>query len=329
MKRRRFIGGLGALCAVGSLKAQPAKVPRVGLLSPGTSKEPPSVQREPFESGLRELGWTPGINVQIDYRYAEGNASRLVELANDLVRSGVDVIVARAPAAIHAARKASAKIPVVMSFSTDDPIKEGLVKNLSRPGGNVTGLVAPVFELDGKRLEILKETLPRINRVAVLTNPEFDARQYPTRNAALQASARAVKVGVEFFEVTAADQLAAAFASMEQARVDALLVRADRLILDSHGRDIALMAANRRLPAMHPWRFFVEFGGFMCYGPSLSALHHRSANYVNRILRGASPGELAIEQPTKFDLVINLSAAKALNIEVPKAILFRADGIIQ
>jgi putative ABC transport system substrate-binding protein len=216
-----------------------------------------------------------------------------------------------------------------MSVSTDDPIAEGLVKNLSRPGGNVTGLVAPVFELDGKRLEILKEALPRVTRVAVLTNPEFDPRQYRARNAALQSSARAVKVSIDFVEVTAGEQLATAFTSMERTRVDALLVRADRLILDSHWRDIALMAAHHRLPAMHPWRFSVEFGGLMSYGPSLSALHHRSASYVNRILRGASAGELAIEQPTKLDLVINLSAAKALGVEIPKAILFRADGIIQ
>jgi putative ABC transport system substrate-binding protein len=330
MKRRAFLAGVGATLVAFSSKAQHSgKIPRVGLLSPGTSKEAPSVQREPFETGLRELGWMPGSKVQIDYRYAEGSPTRLSELAGDLVRSGVDIIVARAPAAIHAARNASATIPIVMSFSTDDPIAEGLVKNLSRPGGNVTGLVAPVFELDGKRLEILKEALPAIQRVAVLTNPNFDAKQYPKRNKALQSSARAVKVDIQFVEVTRPDEFPSAFASMARSGIDGLLVRADRYILDSHGRDIASMAAHYRLPAMHPWRFFVEFGGLMCYGPSLSALHHRSASYVNRILRGANPGDLALEQPSKFELIINLSAAKALGIEIPKAILFRADGIIE
>jgi putative ABC transport system substrate-binding protein len=330
MKRRAVIVGIAVLAtAAGRVVAQSGKIPRVGLLSPGTAKEPDSLQREPFERGLRELGWVPGSNVLIDYRYAEGTAARLKELAVELARAGVDVIVARSPVAIHAARQATATIPIVMSATTDDPVADGTVKNLSRPGGNVTGLVAPVFDLDGKRLELMKETFPRIGRVGVLTNPNFETSLFQARNAALHTSARSVKLQIETFEVTKPEEIAGAFAAMRRAQVDAVLIRADRYILDSNWREIAAMAAQHRLPAMHPWRFFVEAGGLMSYGPSLAAIHHRSATYVSRILRGAKPGELAVEQPSKYELVVNLKTAKAMGIEIPKGVLFRADELIQ
>lgn len=331
MKRREAIVGIAVLAASAgrAMAQQLGKAPRVGLLSPGTSKEPASLQREHFERGLRELGWVPGSSVILDYRYAEGSAERLTELAVDLVRSGVDVIVARSPVAIHAARKATSSIPIVMSATTDDPVADGLVENLSRPGKNVTGLVAPVFDLDGKRLEMLKEAFPRISRAAVLGNPNFEAGLYKTRNAALDASARSLKLQLEFFEITKPAEIAAAFTTMRRNQIDALLIRADRYILDSNWREMAAMAAQHRFPAIHPWRFFVEAGGLMSYGPSLAAIHHRSATYVSRILRGAKPGELAIEQPTKYELVLNLKTAKALGVEFPKAMLFRADELIQ
>ena len=330
MKRREAILGIALLAAVPQAPAQPArKVPRVGVLSPGTSKEAASVQREHFERGLRELGWVPGSTILVDYRFAEGNATRLAELAADFVRSGVDVIVARSPVAIHAARKASTTIPIVMSGGTDDPVADGLVKNLSRPGGNITGLVSPVFDLDGKRLELLKETLPTLTRVGVLSNPGTEAHLYEQRNAALQAGARSIKLQIQLLEVTRAEDLATALAAADQRRVEALLVRADRFVLDSHWGEIAEMAARHRLPAIGAFRFFVDRGGLMSYAPSLTALHYRSATYVDRILRGARPGDLAIEQPTKFELIVNLKAAKALGIEIPKAVLFRADEVIR
>lgn len=330
MKRREAILGIALLAAIPGATAQPArKVPRVGLLSPGTSKESPSVQREHFERGLSELGWIPGSTVLIDYRFAEGSAKRLAELAADLVRSGVDVIVARSPVAIHAARKATTSIPIVMSGGTDDPVADGLVKNLSRPGGNITGLVAPVYDLDGKRLELLKETFPKLTRVGVLSNPNSEPHLYERRNAALQANARSMKVQIQLLEVARPEDIATAFAAADQGRIDALLVRADRFVLDSRWGEIAAMAARYRLPAISAFRFFVDAGGLMSYAPSLTALHYRSAVYVSRILRGTPPGDLAIEQPTTFELIVNLKAAKMLGVEVPKTVLFRANEVIQ
>jgi len=330
VKRREAILAIAVLAAAPGATAQQArKIPRVGVLSPGTSKEAASVQREHFERGLRELGWIPGSTILVDYRFAEGSATRLAELAAEIARSGVDVIVARSPVAIHAARKATTTIPIVMSGGTDDPVADGLVKNLSRPGGNITGLVSPVFDLDGKRLELLKETLPKLARVGVLSNPKTEAQLYEQRNAVLQASARSIKLQIQLLEVTRAEDIATALATADQGRIEALLVRADRFVLDSRWSEIAAMAARHRLPAIGAFRFFVDGGGLMSYAPSLTALHYRSATYVNRILRGAQPGDLAIEQPTKFELIVNLKAAKALGIEIPTTVLFRADEVIQ
>lgn len=330
MKRRQAILGIVLLAAGASrTQAQQArKVPRVGVLHPGTSKEAASLQREPFERGLRELGWVPGSTVLIDYRYAEGNAARLSDLSVDLIRSGVDVIVARSPAAIRAVRLATATIPIVMSAGDEEHLTlEGLVKNLSRPGGNITGIA--VFDLDGKRLEMLKEAFPAASRVAILTNPSFDGDRYEARIAGLQAIARSLNLHIEMFEVTRSDRLAPALASIGQAKADALFVRGDPQVLDPRRAEIVAMAAKLRLPAMYWWRFFPEAGGLMSYGPSISAFHHRAATYVSRILKGANAGDLAIERPTKFDLVVNLKTAKALGVEISKTVLFRADEVIQ
>jgi putative ABC transport system substrate-binding protein len=328
--RRQFVlfSAVGALAPAFGLAQQAGQIPRVGVLHAGHSNEASSVQREPFERGLRELGWVPGSTVLIDYRYAEGNAARLVELAADLVRSDVRVIVARGNPAIHAARQASGTIPIVMSAG-EDPEGAGFAKNLSRPGTNITGVTNLIYELDGKRLEVLKEAFSHISRVAVLVNPNFDGAKYEERQVALQAAARRLNLQAQVFEVRSTNDLASALLAISNAHVDALLVRGDPQVLDPNRTQIVAIAAKKRLPAIYPWRFFVEVGGLMSYGASLQRHHYRAATYVSRILKGANPAELAIEQPSKFDLIVNLKTAKSLGMEIPKAVLFRADEIIQ
>jgi putative ABC transport system substrate-binding protein len=328
VKRRDALLGIAALSLAAGRAYSQAKIPRVGVLRPGSAKEAASVQREPFERGLRELGWTPGSNVLIDYRYAEGDSARLPQLAAELVRSRVDVIVAASVPAIRAARQAGPAVPIVMA-ATNDPIAEGLVQNLSRPGGNLTGIALLSFELDGKRLELLKDTIGTLSRLAVIANPTSEPRDYKDRMAELRASARSLKVNVEIFEVRRAEDIADVFATIERRGFDALMVRAEPRIMDPHRQQIVAMAAKLKLPAIYFFRFYVEAGGLMSYGESIPAFHQRSASYVSRILKGANAGELAIERPTKFELTVNLKAAKALGFEIPKAILFRADEVIQ
>jgi putative ABC transport system substrate-binding protein len=307
---------------------QAGKTPRVGVLSPGSSKEPISIQREPFERGLRELGWIPASSVLIDYRYGEGSSARIKEMATDLARSGVDVIVARGVPAIHAARQAAPGIPIVMSAG-EDPVAEGLVQNLSRPGGNITGLTVLAFDLDGKRLELLKESFPGIRRVAVITNPAFEPASFGNRIAALHASARSLNIDLEVFEVRRAAEIAGVSAAVRRGKFDALMIRPDPHVIDPHRKELVAIAEQLRLPAIYPWRFFVEAGGLMSYGTSIAAFHHRSATYVSRILKGAKPGDLAIEQPTTFELVVNVAAAKTQGLALPQALIFRADQLIQ
>ena len=327
--RALVVLAIGLLLTPASDAQQASKLPRVGVLHAGSSKEAVTIQREPFERGLRELGWMPGSNVLVDYRYAEGSAARLAELAVDLVRSRVDVTVARGESAIDAARQATTTIPIVMSARAGDPVADGLVKNLSRPGGNITGITTLVWDLDGKRLELLKEAFPWIRRVAVLANPNFHAGRYEQHVTALQGMARSLTLQLEVFEVTRPEEIAGVFAAIGRARVDALLVRGDPHVLDHNRREVAAMAAKHRLPAIYPWRFFAEAGGLMSYGTSLPGFHHRSATYVSRILRGANPGDLPIEQPTNFELVVNVAAAKAQGLTIPQSVLFRADQVIQ
>jgi putative tryptophan/tyrosine transport system substrate-binding protein len=326
--RRQFVfaGALGAAC--GAVLGQGRRVPRVGVLHVGSAKEPAAVQRQPFERGLSELGWVPGSTVIIDYRYAEGDRSKLGPLADELVRAGVDVIVARADAAIHAARKATSTIPIVMSAYIGDPAVDGVVKNPARPGGNVTG-IGNFLELDGKRLELLKDTFPHVRRIGVVSNPTLEGAKSAERMARLSEAAAALKLQVQVFEITRKEQIGDLFSAIGKARPDALLVRGDPEVLDPYRAEIAGHAAKLRIPAIYWWRFFVEAGGLMSYGNSIPGLHNRSATFVDRILKGAKASELPIEQPTKFELVVNLKTAKALGIEIPKAVTFRADHIIE
>jgi putative ABC transport system substrate-binding protein len=305
------------------LGAQPGRIPRVGILGAGSAGEPTSLQREPFERGLRELGWAPGSTIILEYRYAEGSAERLGELAAELVQLKVDVIVARSRVAIEAARRASPTVAIVMS-STADPVGEGLVKSLARPGGNITGIANLVQELEGKRLELLKEAIPGLTRVGILWHKSALAPR--TR---LADASRTLGLEVEAFGVHRVEDLPGAFSAMSRARMGAVLVRADTLLLEPNRARVTELAARHRLPAMYPWRFYVDAGGLMSYAHSIPAFHYRSASYVDRILRGARPGDLPIEQPTRFELVVNLKVAKALGLTIPPAFVQRADETVE
>ena len=308
--------------------SQSAKVFRVGVLRPGSAKEPAAAQREPFERGLRELGWTPGVNVLIDYRYGEGDPARLSYLAAELVDKSMDVIVATAAPAARAVRAKSATVPIVMA-ATADPVAEGLAVSLARPGKNITGIANFAFEMEGKRLELLKETFPRISHVALLANPTSGEPAYKERIEELRQGARRLGVEIEVFEATRREEVAGVLSAIERGRFNALMVRPDPRALDLERFEIAAAAARLRLPAIYAFRIYPEAGGLMSYGDSIPGFHHRSASYVSRILRGAKASDLAFERPTKFELVVNLKAAKALGVEFPNAVLFRADEIIQ
>ena len=329
--RRHFLGGLGALAlaAPAVAEAQPGgRTPHVAVLNPGSATEAPAVQREPFERGLRELGWLPGATVVIEYVYGDGSATQLATVTANLVRRGVDVIVARGPVAIRAAREATTTIPIVMS-SADDPIADGFVGTLARPGGNVTGIANIVSDLDGKRLDLLQEAIPGLARVAVLTNPTMRPARNRELIAGLRAAARARGLELQIFEVTRSDEIPAAFAAIARARVGALLVRADTQVLEPNRSMVTTMAIRHRLPAMYPWHFYAEVGGLMSYASSIPGFHHRSATYVDRILKGAKPGDLPVERPTTFELMINLKTAGLLGLTLPPSLLGRADEVIQ
>lgn len=300
-----------------------ANLSRVGILGPGSPREMLKVQRQPFEHGLRELGWKPGVNVLLEYRYGGESPTRLGELAAELVTLDVAVIVARGPVAIRAAMQATTAIPIVMA-TTADPEALGFVKSLARPGGNITGIANLTWELDGKRLELLKEMLPQLTRVAVLAN-QRNRNQFP----AIVSAAHSVGLEAHVFEVSRPEEIGGAFELISKARAGALLVATDIQVLEPSGARIVAMAARHRLPAMYPWGFYVDNGGLISYSTSLRELHRRSTMFVDRILKGANPADLPVEQPTKFELVINLETAKALGLTILPSLLARADHVIE
>jgi putative ABC transport system substrate-binding protein len=301
-------------------------VHRIGRLSAGQPLPESTTYEEAFRQGLRELGYIEGQNLVLEYRYAAGSAERLPDLAAELVQRQVDVLVAGGVPAIRAAQQATRTIPIVMAGVTD-PVGQGLVTSLARPGGNTTGVSLLNEDLPGKRLEILKETVPQSTRIAVLANPTWPA--YASRMHNLTVAARALGLHLHVVEVRRADEVAPAFAAMTQAGVDALLVIAEPALMDGLRRQIADLATTSRLPAMYEWRMYVDAGGFMAYGPSLPDVYRRAATYVDKILKGAPPADLPVEQPTKFELVINLKIAKALGLTVPPSLLLLADEVIQ
>jgi len=304
-------------------EAQRPIVPRVGVLSPG--KRPPDDafrQQERFEAGLRELGWTPGSNVVIDYHYADGNFDRLPALAAELVRIPVNVIVARG-LTIRAAQEATATIPIVMA-ADPDPVRSGFVASLARPGGSITGLSTLAPDLEAKQLELLRETLPLLARVGVLANANSPKTEETTR---LEAETRALHLALTESRINRAEQLAPAFAAMRQAGMGAVLFRYDLWFIDP--KEVAALVRQHRLPTMHNLRQFVEAGALVSYGVDFAYLHRRVATYVDKLLKGAKAADLPVEQPTKFELVINLKTAKALGLTIPQSLLQRADQVIQ
>jgi putative ABC transport system substrate-binding protein len=326
--RRTFLGTLagGLLAAPFPADAQPAgKASRIGYLA-GGSATASSRFPEAFRQGLRELGWVEGQNIVIEYRFAEGKFDRLPDLAAELVRLKVDVIVAApAPSAV-AAKNATTSVPIVMA-GVGFPVELGLIASLARPGGNITGVSFSVGpEIFGKGLDLLKEAVPKVQRVAVLSNPGNPGHAVAIRN--VNDAARALGVQLLLLEAPGPGELNSAFAAMLKERVVALLVVTDPVFI-AHRAQLADLAARNRRPAMYTIRDFVDAGGLMSYGPSLVAQYRRAAVFVDKILKGAKPADLPVEQPTTFELVINLKAAKALGLTIPQSLLGRADEVIQ
>jgi putative ABC transport system substrate-binding protein len=325
---------LSTLFAPLAAEAQQAgKVYRIGFLSPSSPSDPESLASPfgerglaAFRQGLRDLGYVEGQNIAIEYRWAEGRFERLPDLAAELVRLKVDVIVSVVTQATLAAKNATGTIPIVL-VAAGDPLGSGLVANLARPGGNVTGPSSMYGDLAGKQLELLKETVPKVSRVAVLWNPANAIWQAQMLRQT-EIAARALGLQVQLLEARGPDELEGAFAAITRERASALLVQVD-VIFALHARRIADLAAKRRVPAMYGSREHVEAGGLMSYAPNIPDLFRRAATYVDKILKGAKPADLPVEQPTKFELVINLKTAKALSLTIPQSLLQRADEIIQ
>jgi putative ABC transport system substrate-binding protein len=329
MKRRTFMAMLtgGLLAAPLTADAQQTgKVARIGYLGP-SSPSSSSSYVDAFRQGLRELGWVEGQNIVIEYRFAEGRLERLPDLAAELVRLKVDIIVASPTPGVAAAKNATETIPIVMLSGSADPVGLGFIASLARPGGNVTGLSYSVGpEIFSKGLELLKETVPKIRRVAILSNPASPVQPLIIRE--VNAAARSMGVQLQLLEARGPNEFDGAFAAMAKERVGALLVVADSIFL-LHRTRLADLAARSRLPAAYGVREHVEAGGLMSYGPSLRDVFRRGATYVDKILKGAKPGDLPVEQPTKFELVLNLKTAKALGLTIPDSLLRRADEVIQ
>jgi putative ABC transport system substrate-binding protein len=332
---RRTIGllvtlALGLLVAPLAAEAQPAThVHRIGWLHPGLSRPEPHPSLEAFRQGLRALGYVEGQNLVIEDRFAEGRAERLADLAAELVRLPVEVMVAAGSAAIRTAQQATRTIPIVMA-ATPDPVAQGFVTSMARPGGNTTGLSLLTTELPGKRLEFLKEAVPHSTRIAVLWSPRgpsYESRQPLLHN--LTAAARALELSLHVAELGHADELDNAFAAMTRAGAEALIVIEDALLIGPLRGRIAELAVKHRLPAMCDWRYSVEAGGLMSYGPSLAGIYWQAATYVDKILKGAKPADLPVEQPTRFELVINLKTAQALGLTIPPTLLFQATEVIR
>jgi ABC-type uncharacterized transport system substrate-binding protein len=302
---------------------QPTKIPRIGVLVAG-NPSPASARIEAFQQGLRDLGYIEGQNLIIEYRYAEGKLDRLPELAAELVRLKVDAIFVTSTSAVQAAKKATTKVPIVSV--SGDPVGLGLVASLARPGGNVTGLANFTSELAGKRLELLKEVVPSVSRVAVLWNPVASSSALRMRET--EAAAHSLGIKLQPVAVREANDFERAFSALKRERVDALFPLRSPFI-SIHVKRIVELAAKNRVPGMYDASEFPEAGGLMSYGTMLPDLDRRAAVYVGKILKGAKPADLPVEQPTKFEFIINLKAAKQIGLTIPQKVLARADKVIK
>jgi len=326
MKRRAFIVALGGVAATWPLIAhaqQPAKLPTVGFLgatTPATANQWVSA----FVTRLRELGWVEGRTIKIEYRWAEAHTERYAEIAAELVDHKVDVIVTWASAPVLAAKHATAVVPIVFAAQMD-PVGAGVVASLARPGGNVTGLSLQQTDTAAKRLELLGEFVPNVRRLAIMAN--IGAAGAILERREIQATARTLGLEVTALEIRQADDIAPALEALK-GHTDALYVATDPLMFTNRVR-INSLARDARLPTIYGSREYVEAGGLMSYGPSYTDLFRRAADYVDKILRGAKPSDIPVEQPTKFELIVNLKTAKALGLELSPTLLARADEVIE
>ena len=314
------------MCGAVAEAQQPKKVPRIAYLAPGDAASE-SARFEAIRLALRELGYIEGHNIAIEYRYAERKIDRAPELAAELVRLKVDIILVSGDRGTLAAKNATKTIPIVMVGSGLDPVEAGLIESLARPGGNVTGITNLGTELGGKRLELLKEAVPKAARVAVLYDPALPGSLRELKEV-LPAAARALGLTIQPREVRAADGFERVFAALSKERPDGLYVRAGPL-MNANVKRIAGFALKSRLPSVYTNREAVEAGGLMSYSADLADSYRRVAYYIDRILKGAKPADLPVEQPTKFEFVINLKTAKQIGVTIPPNVLVRADRVIR
>jgi putative tryptophan/tyrosine transport system substrate-binding protein len=325
MRRRAFIALLGGAAAAWPFAAraqQAGKLPTIGFFGPNTA----SAWRPwtaAFGQRLHELGWIEGRNLAIEYRWADARSERFAEITAEFVRLKVDVIVTGGNAAV-AAKQVSSVVPIVFAL-VDDPVSMGLIASLARPGGNITGLSIQATDLAGKRLELLREVVPGLHRLAIMANVDLPSAEMEM--GGVQAAARTLGLEVVPARIRRAEDIAPAFEGLKS-RADALYVVGDALVI-THRVRINTLALAVRLPTIYYFREYVEGGGLMSYGPNIPDLFRRAADYVDKILRGAKPGEIPVEQATKFDLVINLTTAKALGLTIPESFLVRADEVIE
>jgi putative ABC transport system substrate-binding protein len=325
------VGSLAALAASPVLvfkpqsayAQQPASPRRIGVLL--ISFSPESKEAQAFREGLRDAGYSEGRDVVIEWRSANGDFARIPELAADLVQRKVDVIVVQSTPAAEVAKRVTSTIPIVLAIVAD-PVGSGLVSSLAHPGGNVTGLSLLSAELGAKRLQLLKEAIPRLTRVAVLWNP--DTPWHPKAIADLKAAAPALSLKLSFVGARTPDEFSPAFSEISRTHAQGLYLIDDAFFF-AHRTTLLNLASKARLPTMHAARHFVDEGGLMSFGTNSGDMFRRSAGYVDKILKGAKPGDLPIEQPTKFELVVNLKTAKALGITIPQSILLQADEVIR
>jgi putative tryptophan/tyrosine transport system substrate-binding protein len=329
MNKRKL--GSFALCAmlfalsVSAQAQQPGKIPRIGYLS-NSDPATESARSEPIRLALRELGYIEGQNIAIEYLYAEGKRDRFLELAAELVRLKVDVIVTTGPIVTRAAKEATSTIPIVMT-NEGDPVGTGFVASLARPGGNITGLSTLAPELGGKRLELLKEIIPQLSRVAVFGTSTLPDNAQRLREVELAAKAFGVKL--QYLDVLGPKDIETAFRAAVKGRADAMLWQVAGGVANAHRTQILELAVKSRLPAIYHNSAYVDAGGLMTYSASATDLDRRAATYVDKILKGAKPADLPVEQPIKFEFIINLKAAKQIGLTIPPNVLARADKVIK
>jgi putative tryptophan/tyrosine transport system substrate-binding protein len=327
MRRRTFAFGLGILFLttshVAQAQQQPTKTPRIGYLMT-RSLDP--VRSEPLRQGLRELGYVEGKNIIIEWRSAEGKLDRLPGIVAELVRLKVDVIVASGPVPTRVTKDATSTIPIVMA-QVNDPVGSGFVASLARPGGNITGLSTLAPEISGKQLELLKEILPSLSRVAVFGTSTQPGNSQVLKEVELAAGALAVKL--QYVDILASTDIESAFRAAVKGRAHAVLMIAASSVVGDRRQEVVDLAVKSRLPVIYPFSSYVEAGGLMFYGVNLNDLDRRAATYIDKILKGVKPADLPVEQPKKFEFIINLKAAKQIGLTIPPNVLARADKVIR